>query len=77
MEEGWWKEGVIRGTYRTAENSIFFGVFDLETLQSPQQVECGIVNLNMSVLNHWVCYWKNGDERIFFDPLAQVTPVKI
>ena len=44
---------------------------------SPQQVECGIVNLNMPVPNHWVCYWKNDDDSVFFDPLAQVTHVKL
>ena len=45
---------------------------------SPQQVECGIVNLNMSVPNRWVCYWKSDNERVFFDSLqVQVTPVKI
>ena len=55
----------------------FCGVFDLETLPSPQKVECGIVNLNMSVPNHWVCYWKNGYDGVLFDPLAQMTHVKI
>ena len=56
----------------------FCGVFNLETLpSSPQQIECGNVNLNLSVPNRWVCYWKNGNERVFFDPLAQVTPGKM
>ena len=56
----------------------FCGVFSLETLpSSPQQVGCGIVNLHMPVPNRWVCYWKSDNERVLFDPLAQVTPVKI
>ena len=31
----------------------------------------------MSVPNHWICYWNNGNDRVFFDPVAQVTPVKL
>ena len=31
----------------------------------------------MSVPNHRVCYWKNGYDRVLFDPLAQVTTAKM
>ena len=31
----------------------------------------------MTVPNHWVCYWRNGYGRVFFDPLAQVASVKM
>ena len=44
---------------------------------SPQQNKCRIINLNTSHPSHWVCYRKNGNDRIFFDPIAQVTPVKV
>ena len=38
--------------------------------------ECGIVNLNQSDEpgSHWVCYYKDGTHRIYFDSFGQVTP---
>lgn len=54
----------------------FRGVFMRDTL--PKVVyrkECGIVNFNTSdqVGSHWVCYYKNGMKRIYFDSFGQVT----
>ena len=55
--EVWRKDGERKESlaYHAEQLEIpyFCGVFDLETLpSSPQQVGCGIVNLNMSVPNH-------------------------
>ena len=58
----------------------FRGVFMSDTLPSkPLQKECGIMNLNTSdqVGSHWVCYFKNGYERIYFDSFGQVTPIEL
>ena len=52
----------------------FRGVFMRDTLpKSPHKVECGIINLNTSKEGgtHWVCYFKNGLTRIYFDSFAQ------
>ena len=46
----------------------FRGVFMRDTLPlEPNQKECGIVNLNTSHEpgSHWVCYFKNGKDRIY------------
>ena len=58
----------------------FRGVFMRDTLlPSPRKIECGIVNLNLSVENgsHWTCYYKNGLNRIYFDSFGQITPIEI
>ena len=58
----------------------FRGVFMRDTLpQKPQPLECGIVNLNTSREpgRHWVCYFKDGNRRIYFDSFGQVTPPEI
>ena len=46
------------------------GVFMRDTLPwQLHSVECGIVNLNRSSQpgSHWVCYYRNKDDRIYFD----------
>ena len=47
--------------------------------QTPHSVECGIVNLNTSSQSssHWVCYYRNKINRIYFDSFEQITPVEI
>ena len=58
----------------------FRGVFMRGTLtQYPFNIECGIVNLNTSDQSggHWVCYYRNGSDRFYFDSYAQITPVEI
>ena len=42
-------------------------------------LECGIVNLNTSnqAGNHWVCYYGDKNQRIYFDLYGQITPVEI
>ena len=47
--------------------------------QEPKDKECGIVNFNRSNEpgSHWVCYYKNGNRRIYFDSFGQVTPKEI
>ena len=43
------------------------------------KAECGIVNLNTSnqAGSHWVCYYRNKTDRIYFDSHGQITPVEI
>ena len=43
----------------------------------PYKKECGIVNFNKSSQSgiHWVCYFKNGHQRIYLDSFGQVTPI--
>ena len=58
----------------------FRGVFMRDTLPlKPQKIECGVMNLNQSYQagSHWVCYYKNGNERIYFDSFGQITPIEI
>ena len=59
----------------------FRGVFMRDNLPStpPRHRECGIVNLNTTDQcgSHWVCYYKNGHERVYFDSFGQVTPMEI
>ena len=58
----------------------FRGVYMRDTLpKKPYQQECGIVNLNTSYEpgSHWVCYYKDGTTRIYFDSFGQVTPMEI
>ena len=45
----------------------------------PHSVECGIVNLNTSSQSgsHWVCYYRNKSNRIYFYSLGQITPVEV
>ena len=42
-------------------------------------VECGIVNFNSSSQpgSHWVCYYRNKNERIYFDSYGEITSVEI
>ena len=58
----------------------FRGVFMRDALpQYPLKVECGIVNFYTSDQpgSHWVCYYRNKNERIYFDSYGQITPVEI
>ena len=58
----------------------FRGVFMRDTLpKTPHVQECGIVNLNTSQQSgsHWVCYYKNSLDRIYFDSFGQITPMEI
>ena len=56
------------------------GVFIRDTLpKQPLHRECGIVNFNTShqLGTHWMCYFKNGKRRIYFDSFRQITPIEI
>ena len=58
----------------------FRGVFMRDTLpKKPRKKECGIVNFNTSAQlgTHWVCYYKNGSNRIYFDSFGQITLIEI
>ena len=43
------------------------------------KIECGIVNLNTTKErgSHWVCYYKNGSDRVYFDSFGQITPIEV
>ena len=52
----------------------------IDTLsRQPHSVECGIVNFNTSSqpCSHWVCYYRNICNIIYFDSYGQITPVEI
>ena len=58
----------------------FRGVFMRDTLpHTPHRIENGIVNFNTSheTGSHWVCYYKMGDQRIYFDSYGQVTLAEV
>ena len=59
----------------------FKGVFMRNELpqQRPNEKECAIVNFNKSSEpgSHWVCYYKDGDERIYFDSFGCTPPTEI
>ena len=55
-------------------------VFMRDTLPKyPFNVECGIVNFNTSTQpgSHWVCHYRNKNERIYFNSCGQISPVEI
>ena len=45
----------------------------------PFNVESGIVNLNTfnQAGSHWVCYYRNKTDTIYFHSYGQITPVEI
>ena len=58
----------------------FRGVYMRDTLPKiANHRECGIVNFNTSQQSgsHWVCYFKDGKRRIYFDSFGQVTLYEI
>ena len=58
----------------------FRSVFMRDTLpRQPLSVECGIVNLYTPRQpgSHWVCYYRNNSNRIYFDSYGKITPVEI
>ena len=50
-----------------------------ELPEQPEEKECGIVNFNKSSEpgSHWVAYYKDGNERIYFDSFGCVAPIEI
>jgi hypothetical protein len=59
----------------------FRGVFMRDELKKlhPKQNECGIFNLNTSKEpgSHWVCWFKRGNERLYFDSYGLVPPQEL
>ena len=45
----------------------------------PNNIECGILNLNThkQVGSHWVCWYKDGMERYYFDSFGEPPPVEL
>ena len=59
----------------------FKGVFLRDTLPKniPNQNECGILNLD-SVFGpgtHWVCWYKHGDLKLYFDSYGIIPPFEL
>ncbi len=55
----------------------FRGVFMRDRLSKrPHKHECGIMNFNTSNQSgsHWVAWFKNGSNRIYFDSFGCITP---
>ena len=58
----------------------FRGVFMRDTLpEYPRNAECDIVNFNTpdQLGSHWVCYYKDKRQRIYFDSFGQITPLEV
>ena len=58
----------------------FRGVFMRDQLPAKvHKKECGIVNLNTSQEpgSHWVCYYKDGQQRIYFDSFGGTKVLEI
>ncbi len=58
----------------------FRGVFMRDALpKRPHKQECGIMNFNTSQQpgSHWVCWYKNGDERVYFDSFGCICPEEL
>ena len=47
--------------------------------KKPKNNECGIINLNTSRENgsHWCCWYKNGNNKYYFDSFGTVPPKEI
>ena len=45
----------------------------------PNNIECGILNLNThkQVGSHWVCWYKDGMERYYFDSFGEPPPLEL
>ena len=58
----------------------FRGVFLLDTLpKKPNNKECGIVNFDKSggPGTHWVAWYKNGENKIYFDSYGVQPPTEV
>ena len=57
----------------------FRGVFMKDMLpEHPYTVGCDIVNFTLTQPgSHWVCYYRNKGQRIYFDSYGQITPVEV
>lgn len=59
----------------------FRGVFMRDELKNikPKNKECGIFNLNTSKEpgSHWVCWYKNGTNRLYFDSFGVIPPQEL
>ena len=45
----------------------------------PNEIECGILNLNThkQLGSHWVCWYKDGTERYYFDSFGEPPPLEL
>ena len=59
----------------------FTGAYMIDELSStgPKNKECAIVNLepHTQIGSHWVCFWKNGTDRIYFDSFGEIPPPQV
>ena len=60
--------------------SNYIGCFMIDLLpSSPKAHECGVVNLQSSsfIGSHWVCWYKNNNNRIYFDSFGESPPPEV
>ena len=59
----------------------FRGIYMRDTLPATgsRDKECGVMNFNLSTESgsHWVCYFRDGQRRIYFDSFGQITPIEM
>jgi len=58
----------------------FRGVMMRDELPAkPQEVECGVLNLNMSTEkgSHWVTWYKSNKDRYYFDSFGEPPPLEV
>ena len=58
----------------------FRGVFVRDELpKRPRKIECGILNLcdSQGSGTHWTAWFKNGDEKLYFDSYGLAPPVEL
>ena len=50
-----------------------------QLIGKPKETECAVVNFNNSdqIGSHWVAFYKNGEQRIYFDSFGQIPPIEI
>ena len=70
----------LEDTVKKLQIPSFRGVFLLDTLpKKPNKKECGIVNFDKSGDSgtHWVAWFKNGKNKIYFDSYGVQPPIEI
>ena len=70
----------LEGAVKDLKIMCFRGVYLLDQLPNkPKNRECGIVNLDKSGGNgtHWVAWYKNGKNKIYFDSYGVQPPIEV
>ena len=50
-----------------------------QLIGKPKETECAVINLQNSnqAGSHWVAFYKDGEQRIYFDSFGQIPPTEI